>query len=383
MNEKWMPSGEHLLLLKAALLKDESAVLAWREWRKNLDLDNIDPASYGIVPRLYRNLVDLKVDDVYLQRYKGMYRSHWTRNQIDLYCFAILLKRLYHSGIKEVVLLKGAAMSLFQYGDYGIRPFGDIDFLVKHKDVFPTIDLLIQLGWQPIGIKPEAIDEGFVAAHHGLGFINEKSQPKLLDLHWQILPEHCGQDYEDLLFEPLLTTELHGVKVQALDSALMFYHTCLHGTKISPVPLIRWIPDAMQILRNKELAIDWPRLVEMTRVTNLSLPMISALKYLNETFDAKVPLEVIEDLESIPVTVRERTEYYLRVGGLTNHMVAIAASVWYQYSRSMKGRSLLIKLLGFPRYLKNYWGVKSIFSVPIYATKKLVKAGRDALRFAR
>jgi len=368
-----MPTDMQLHLLRAAFLKDDKAVASWKQWRRNFDINNIDPASYNLIPKLYRNLVDLGVNDSYLQRYKGIYRAKWTKNQFEFFHLSQLIKLLYQSNIKEVLLLKGAAMTVFQYQDYGIRPFGDVDILVRQQDIFKTIKLINKLGWKPMVVSLDSISESFISTHHGVGFINKNRRPQLLDLHWQLLPELCGQNIEHLLFSNVSTMEVHDVQMYSLDSALLLFHTCVHGVKISPVPLIRWVVDALAIINNNKSNLEWDRLIEIAAITKLSLPIYSALDYLNKNFDAEIPESVMDSLQNIPVTVRERAEYYLKTAKRSNYIIAIGGSIWFQHSRLHSDKHFIHRAALFPKYLKEYWGLSSLFLVPFYIINKLTR----------
>ena len=50
------PGPREALLLRAALFEDERGRSAWRAWRAEADLDNIDQASFRLLPLVYRNL---------------------------------------------------------------------------------------------------------------------------------------------------------------------------------------------------------------------------------------------------------------------------------------------------------------------------------------
>jgi len=55
------PSPVEQLLLRAALLDGEEAITAWQAWITAVDLSNVNPGSYRLLPLLYDNLNRLGV----------------------------------------------------------------------------------------------------------------------------------------------------------------------------------------------------------------------------------------------------------------------------------------------------------------------------------
>ena len=61
MTSCW-PTTDQELLLRACLRTGTDAVDAWRRWRSRIDLDDVDDASFRLLPLLYRTLATLRED---------------------------------------------------------------------------------------------------------------------------------------------------------------------------------------------------------------------------------------------------------------------------------------------------------------------------------
>ncbi len=258
--ENCWPSREQGLLLRAGLLKNRQALEAWQEWRSIIDIDDhLDDGSYRLLPLLYQNLKNHGVEDPFMNRLKGIYRLTWYKNQMLFHRNARLLNALRNSGI-ETLVLKGGALVPLYYKDYGIRPMADFDVLVHTDKVLQSIDLLEKSGWIPKDFKPS---EKYISQRYSHGFIDDEG--KEFDLHWHVLSECCSPDSDDDFWEGAISTEINGVSAYALNPTDQLLHVCVHGMKWDVVPTIRWISDAMIILNNTQIDIDWDRLIAQAR----------------------------------------------------------------------------------------------------------------------
>ena len=145
---KFKPTPEQELLLQAALLSGNTAINAWEEWKSKVDIDLIDYASMQIFPILYQNLKILDVDDPQINIYKGLFRSSWYENQRLLKTAVDLITEFQNIGI-EALFLKGTALILEYIKTPGLRQMGDVDILVRSKQVWQAVDYFEKTGWVP------------------------------------------------------------------------------------------------------------------------------------------------------------------------------------------------------------------------------------------
>ena len=92
------------LVMRAALGEGDAARAAWAEVRPALDLDNLPPEVWPLLPPLYVNLCRWKLEDSWRPRLKGIYRQTWSGNQLRLKHLAQAAEIL-----GRPVLLPGAA----------------------------------------------------------------------------------------------------------------------------------------------------------------------------------------------------------------------------------------------------------------------------------
>lgn len=341
--ETCWPTPTQRLLLRAALCHDAQAVDAWTRAQREIDLDQLDAGSIRLLPLVYRNLERAHVRDPRMGRLKGVYRHAWYANQLRLRDAAAVAGELTRRGI-EPMLLKGAALTLLHYRDHGLRPMDDVDVMVRTADWSRAVNALAELAWRPrVAITPER-----VAATHGMELADAGGRH--LDLHWHLLPDHCWPAADDEYWARARHVDLHGVRVAVLDPTDQLFHTCAHGVKWERLPPLRWIADALAILRDPTVSIDWERLVDLGVRRRVVPALRDALGYLSTEMAAPVPESARHALARARVSRVEAWEHRLRtrpaspiLGRLREH--------WLRYRRLRRASSAL-DAIGFARYLQ-------------------------------
>src|ERR1019366_6595553 len=136
-----IPTPDQILLLRASLLSGQDVATAWKAWRERVNFDDIDAASYRLMPLLYKNLRRENIEDELLGRLKGIYRHTWSRNQLLFHEAGRVLKAMNDAGI-SVLVLKGATLANSFYSDAGLRPMNDFDFMVPLDEAFRAFEVM-------------------------------------------------------------------------------------------------------------------------------------------------------------------------------------------------------------------------------------------------
>lgn len=364
-NEGW-PSEEQELLLRASLLQGKEALDAGQKWQTRVNIDHLDQGSERLLPLLYHNLREQGVDvnTSVMWKLKGFYRLNWAKNQMLFHTMTALLRELHEAGFRTMIL-KGTALTVLYYQNYGLRPMADFDVLIPTAQAIDAIKRLSQFGWKPVPRSPEKFTEHYIPIVHAHEFRNSKDQP--FDLHWHVLEECCQADADDDFWEGAVPVRIHDVSTLALNSADQLLHACVHGFRWNPVPPMRWITDAMVILKHPETTIDWARLINQAQQRRLILPVRDALKYLHSSFSAPIPQEVLQRLQQSPVAKLEQLEYRYKRQNFHQKTLGYLPVMWFNYERWTNHVSLLCKILGFGKYIRRFWGLEHVWQFPGYA----------------
>lgn len=154
------------------------------------------------------------------------------------------------AGIESLVL-KGPALSLQAYGDPAVRQYGDIDLLLRDRDIYRATEFLRESGCVP-RIPLEVIASGkipgeYVFSRNGL----------LAELHTERTLRYFPNPLAvEKLFARKARLELNGkgFATQSVEDALL--SACTHGAKHFWQRL-QWVADVAALLDRHRDSIDW------------------------------------------------------------------------------------------------------------------------------
>jgi len=369
------PTPDQELLLRAALSRGAATPEAWTAWKSGHDLveTKLDHGSFRLLPLVYRNLVAHRAADEHLPRLKGIYRYWWCSNQRLLYQAAAIIRSLDQAGVPSLVL-KGAATAILHYRDMGVRPMGDIDLLVPVDQAAAAVAHLEQLGWRPA--RPRVAD--LIRYQHSVTMVRDKGEA--LDVHWHVFRECIQGDASAGFWRRSVPLEVLNTRCRALGPADALLHTVVHGMRWNEEPTLRWIPDAMAILRSAPEALDWEAVGEEARERRLLLRMVRGLDYLRRTFDAPIPDTVLERIRNSPPSKLERLEYrFLTLGSDGDRRLRFGhvPLLIVTYLRLMSRQSLARKLAELPAFLR--YRLKNRSEPAIVVMRRLKREIRRAL----
>src|SRR5262249_7855886 len=130
-------------------------------------------------------------------------------------------------------------------------------------------------------------------------------------------------------------------------------HLCAHGALWHRPPVLRWVADAVTVIR-AEPALDWDRLVAGARRRELSRTVGDALDYLASRMRAPVPAEAIDHR---PRTRTSRRERAARRGlSRPRTPLGVLAAHWDRYRRVRRLDPGAPSPPSFPAHLRTAWG---------------------------
>jgi hypothetical protein len=252
------------------------------------------------------------------------------------------------------MLLKGAALTLLHYRDFGLRPMQDLDILVPEEQALDAVALLEAQGWTRNTLPAVAMGKFFLSFRHSADFTRQPQER--IDLHWHVLLQACYSGADRTFWDASVPVEFEGQPTRALCPTDQLLHACVHGVVWNWVPPLRWVADAFCVIESS--TIDWPRLVEIAVQFRVVPALRDALSYLVKTVDTPIPQEVLQKLQSQPVTPAEQHEYQYYLKQLDSPGVSQTVRALYpQYQRTVKGKSLVQRVVAIPLFLQHYWNL--------------------------
>jgi len=362
-----------LSLLRAGLLDAPMAAQALKDWfalrqeESACGLEGLDPGSRRLLPLVYLNL-KASVPVGLRNEMRLIHHEYWAENQRHLYYLENLLGWFEKNNIPTLVL-KGMALSLLHYRDMAARPMSDVDVLVPENRAQEAIARLQENGWAPFLYDPNATKKSYFYRHtHAIPF--KRSDHSTLDLHWHVLSESTFRGADEPFWSgsvPLVVRSIHTLTLNPTDQLI---HACVHGFRFNEIPSIRWVADAVAILRTA--AIDWTRLVDLAKHLQVTLPLAASLSFLRTTFPTPIPERVIDEMNAIRVDHAERRYFEALV-----HHNADWREVWAynleRHRRANRGRHPVFGAVTLPRQFQLHYNLPELKSLGSFAFSRFTK----------
>jgi len=357
-------------VLNTILLSDASARESWLELRPDLSLHDLwDAEVYRSLPLVLRALTRMGIDDPDAPMMEGIAKRAWYANQVLIRNTAPIVAVLEDAGI-PTMLLKGMPMALAYYGDLSLRPMRDVDVMVPPPLRAHAVAVLESDGWR-------AGDQRAPTLNHGVTFVHPDG--RMFDLHWQPSMTWRLQPRDvtaaNGLWEMAEALDFGGVRTRMPCPADMLIHVCIHGAWADSGATLRWITDAICVMRTAEMRLDWDLVVERIARHRLGLQMAGPLRYLSQFGDPIVPPHVRAVVAAMPSTRRERRHHRISTWDityrpLTGHLRA-AISLWFHRTSRHSQREALRDLMPF---MRDVFAVSRARDIPRFV---LGKAGKN------
>ena len=135
---------------------------------------------------------------------------------------------LFRAAGLETVLVKGPTLAMRAYGDTGSRIFGDLDFVVRQRDILRATELMISAGYD-FDVSPDDIRAAKIPGQYS--FVR-KGAPLLVELHTERTMRYFPRALPVEKFFAARQFELldgHEIPVLSVEHELVL--VCIHGAK--------------------------------------------------------------------------------------------------------------------------------------------------------
>lgn len=344
---KSFPNKAEEQFLRLVLSHDTDFPRLWKDWNNENVFNDTDYATARLMPLLYLRLEKLGLqNDPLFGRIKGIYRSAWVTNQRLLASIRTITSACEERNI-PVMVTKGIPMLLAVHQDIGARYTGDADIVIHPIHAQEVISLMKEHGWKYT--KPWMPDvnnpvPSLYQVTKSTDFVNQ--QGVAFDVHWNIfgLYHHARPldifrlrtnipsiSFRDTYWKTTvpLGSDIHAMRLSNED---MFIHAIVHGVEGNVHRTLRWVTDAVAIMRN--LPIHWDVVIQKTREFGFGVEIGVALRYLSDRINIEIPNEILQEILSLPYTKRQAREFNRRAnltGGERFSPLNNILMFWYAY----------------------------------------------------
>lgn len=391
---------DNLLIASARINMDDSMSYKIKEiLGLDLDWDYImeEASRNEIESLLYHNLHKMddsrNIPESAMKDLRVAYYATTSRNIRFLNELSKLLKTFNDANI-EVVVLKGAALAETVYQNIALRPFGDIDLLIREDKMPDAEEILSDLGYSTPPVYPSKWHRKrhmISVRAEELHYVNQDKNV-ILDLHWDLQPRSSPFQIDVQKFwENTQTMKLAGVETLIFTPEHLLEHLCFHIYKevIGGVSILIRHCDVNEVVRYYERDIDWGYFVETSKRYGLQIPSYYGLYTASGLLGAPVPENVLSELkpdknkvtislEQVlhPALVKPKVddkEYLLNVKRRISAIKGIKNQFYYVLGHIFPNREYLIHRYSVKRpYFAYFWRVARPFLLLIRAVKNSI-----------
>jgi hypothetical protein len=245
----------------------------------------------GTQPLLYEALLGLEdaVPSPEMNWLKQSYQRNLYKSLLLSRELTRIVEHLSAIGV-DVMPYKGLALAEALYGDIALRQAGDIDLLIRQKDVPRIRKAVGELGYMPQVPLSEQQERAYMKSGYECAFDSAAGR-NLLEVQWAIQPRFYSIDFDmDGLFERAVTISVVGSPVKTLSPADLLLVLSAHAAKHVWGRLV-WLCD---IARLDLPTLDWDWIASQAKdlgiIRILSVTMMAANRLLGVAIPAQARL---------------------------------------------------------------------------------------------
>ncbi len=235
-------------------------------------------------------------------------QAHWLKS-----CFLSdellqLLQALTDAGIPALAY-KGPALAMSVYGNLALRPFCDIDILIRPEDLVAAKVVLMESGYNTL-IVDDRIEALNIWSDSARDFIRQDGQV-VVDLQWRLTPRFFATDLSvDDLLHRHQTVSLMDTPVPVLALEDLMLALCIHGAKECWSKL-KWVSDVAQVLQRYP-QLNWNDILQRARCIHAHRMVLLGMAMAKELLGAQIPEFVdvlIQSDRTLPMLMQQACTY--------------------------------------------------------------------------
>jgi hypothetical protein len=259
-------------------------------------------------PLLYHMLKEADVDGLlpewFISKLEMAYYSSFSRSVFYYRGLRDILGSFHRSGI-QVITFKGAALAETLYPSIALRPFGDIDLLIRDQDLFKAESELQRLGYEKY-IREFRQGYGREFEKYS-AYLKRGRVTVYIDLHTRLFPfAHAQKSEFDGFWDRAVATQIDGVHSLTLSAEDTVLHLCVHIFRHGfPIRLL-WLYDLALMILKHGRSLNWKLMEERARTLEVHGIAGFVLDQVRQTLDISLPQGAVPWVESYELDCVER-----------------------------------------------------------------------------
>jgi hypothetical protein len=197
-----------------------------------------------------------------------------------------VLERFSSEGIGALVV-KGPVLAMRAYGDPAMRSYGDLDLLVRQRDIRRATELLSAADYAP-AVPLSAIDAGKIPGQY---LFSMPDSHLIVELHNDRTLRYFPRPLplEDFFARQVrVCLDSHEAPALSVEDELVLI--CVHGAKHFWERLM-WIADVAALV-SRQSAIDWQRVADLAKAVGAERMLHTGLRLASGLLQAPLPDKV-------------------------------------------------------------------------------------------
>jgi hypothetical protein len=334
----------------------------------------------GIVPILYQSVSSIsEVPSASMALLKQRYETNLHRT---LFLARELIRILDHFDALGIGVLpyKGLALAETLYGDIALRQAGDIDLLVRSRDLSRIKAALSEVGYSPHMLLNEAEERAYLASGYECAFDSALGR-NLLEVQWALQPRFYAVDFDmEAMFRRAITVRVAGRNMKTPSPEDLFLILSLHAAKHVWGRLI-WLCDIAQLL--KLPALDWNWIAETAQSLGIVRILQVTLVLATRLLGTATPAGAEKSLSADSAALTLADEIAPQLGRATPHNVESLSyfRLMMRLRERRADRARFLQRLAFTPGPGEWKSVR--LPAPLFPLYRLVRLWRLVARLAK
>ena len=257
--------------------------------------------DHGVTGHLAARLLRLREGLVPPEILQALRERHRAQTFVSLRMTAELFRLLDRFASKAIgaLVVKGPVLAVQAYGDPAMRSYGDLDLLVRQRDIRYATELMLADGYRP-QVPLSAIDAGKIPGQYLFG---KPDSNLLIELHNDFTLRYFPRRLPiERFFERQIRVPLDGREAPALSVEDELVLICIHGAKHLWERLV-WIADVAALV-NRQAGINWDRVTASAREVGAERMLHTGLQLAEDLLRMQLPGEASRQIKRDAVAAR-------------------------------------------------------------------------------
>jgi len=200
-------------------------------------------------------------------------------------------------GMIPFIVLKGPSMAIEFYHPRELRPYTDLDLLIKREDYEKVRNILLTLEFKVSNPEGEAIRRKYF---NSVSFSKIGSQEIDLDLHWEtVMTSWNARPFlsDDQVWQDRRWLEFSGMRLPVLQPHMLLLYLSLHLTFHHQFGKLLTLCDLDLVVQKFGRQLNWEDVLRRSKEMKIRKSVYYSLKFSNALLKTEVPEPVLRSLE--------------------------------------------------------------------------------------